>query len=440
MAKRYFMNLFDNIFISMFYTLMFLMIVFPIQYKLAKLIFMFGVMVLGMIYFKRNNHFSLNVIIYLIVWFVYFLLSYVHGIVAGFDFSVGIFQIWFITPLIALIVANYFDEDKKIQCLNKFLLNMTIFVVGYDLLYFCVVVGGVPDNYITDLLYVSDDESLETVDLSSGIVGAAFRIPNQTSLMFMLPYVITYVVNVSNIGVIKKRILISILIIGTLEAFFSSRRALQILIVMGTLIACIINLVINKMRMVDIVNRMLRGISYMGVVVILLVFVAIYNDIDDMLYWFFNSFMEPFKGESYSSYIRHVQMRYLLNNWYDNPLIGMGANSYAIDYVRDGTPQGPTGYEWVYNAWLMQNGLIGIMLFFIAVVIMLMKFWERYKVSNNIIFLSLMVGLLCYVLAGASNPFVTSPWMWIFAAICFVKGKNIAGNSHTDIHNNGERD
>jgi len=110
---------------------------------------------------------------------------------------------------------------------------------------------------------------------------------------------------------------------------------------------------------------------------------------------------------------RAEQFYALLHGWMENPLLGAGHGAAAPGSIR--SAEHPWAYELTYLALLFQIGLIGSIIYASAV------FWIYVKSIRFVhirpraaaMFLPLLVGLTCFLIANATNPYLMKfDYLW----------------------------
>ena len=103
------------------------------------------------------------------------------GVLNGFSIDYSLINIYFITPIVAFLLASIIDSEKRFIYLNKALIHITMFICLLDIIYILSRINILPFNFSFKIFgsTVISSNKLE------------FRITNQSSLMFLLPYVVS---------------------------------------------------------------------------------------------------------------------------------------------------------------------------------------------------------------------------------------------------------
>jgi hypothetical protein len=149
------------------------------------------------------------------------------------------------------------------------------------------------------------------------------------------------------------------LMIGTVATLLSGRRVIQLLVVLAIPIAGIIS---RKLQTRDRPPRKVRIVrSVLGIAIGGAVAVAVFK-IDLMSY--VRLLQEGFFGADDGA-IRTQQGAALLEHWLRSPLFGHGFGSIVPGLIR--SDERPWNFELQYHLYLMQIGIVGVLLLLLAV-------------------------------------------------------------------------
>lgn len=125
-----------------------------------------------------------------------------------------------------------------------------------------------------------------------------------------------------------------------------------------------------------------------------------------------------FSEDNYESdQTRVLQVEALMDEFVEQPLFGKGAGSYAVKNIRDTDNLHSYEVQWV--AFLMQFGVVGVLVILTPLGVIYSKFFTRPISRVNIAFALLFT---CWLLAGFTNPFLISLASGIVYALFLLAG------------------
>lgn len=397
---------------------LFLMLSFPSEFTQIKyflLILLILASIFEILIFKKNQ--NRNLILGIILWIATYLIFLILGLINNYSIDFSLISVYFITPIIALILSQIIDSKSRLENLFNILFGITIFIVLLDFLYILDIrnILKLGINFNSEI-YGSVSVSEEKVE---------FRITNQTSLMFLLPFVITNFINKNYNTFFKKNLYIIALILGAVVTILSGRRAFQIVVVLSVILNYMFIMLVFKKSTNNVDYRktltfIIKMLSLLFISAITLKFMTNLLEIENFKESIFNTITSAFDSSTGSGEIRKIQMLALLDGWKNSPFLGHGLSSYLRDYMR--SEKTPWSYEWVYIALVYQTGLLGISLFVFVVYRLNKKLFiytDKLQNKQGKIFFSIMIGFICFLIAGSSNPMVYYVWMWSFVLIPF---------------------
>ena len=304
-----------------------------------------------------------------------------------------------------------------------------------------MIIVGVIVSAVMGILLVFEGFGLINLNINSflEVQGAGFGINdgtleynlyNMTTIIFGFPFLLSLVLLPKKINVLSKfwNYLVLFALMSALFALLiSGRRAFWVISFASPLILFVI------FRMSGLANPFkLRPI----IVIILLISFASFiwsaafklSPIDiiyDILAGFDFS-----DSSNFSSFARTEQFHALLNGWMDNPLLGSGHGAAALGSVR--SDEQAWAYELTYLALLFQVGLIGVIVYSSAVLWMFVKSIRlvRANPESAAMLLPLLVGLTCFLIANATNPYLAKfDYLWtIFLPIGILNAYLLRGS------------
>jgi hypothetical protein len=386
------------------------MLAFPSAFQGIKYISMFSLVVLSILELIMKNTINKNVVLSISIWLLYFLISLIVGVINGFSVDFELVSIYFITPVIALIFSTIISNNERFIYLNKMLIYITFFICVIDLFYLMNV------TKLILLPFEIDSEIFGSAVLSAEKI--EFRVTNQTSLMFLLPYLITIYYSKAYDSIGEKRFIFSTIIIGLVLVIFSGRRALELIVLISFILSFFLIKLKKKSKSILTPKIFYNSLKNIFGVVLLLMALFFYffdttNDFLDFSDAIYSTFISAFDSTTESGDIRVKQSIALYNGWIESPLFGHGINSYSKEVIRSGST--PWSYEQVYQALLYQAGILGVAMFFTYIGLIIFNLYckaGRLGLIENKYFLGILVGFICFVIAGASNPLIYYVWIW----------------------------
>ncbi|MEX1214261.1 hypothetical protein [Saccharospirillum sp.] len=125
------------------------------------------------------------------------------------------------------------------------------------------------------------------------------------------------------------------------------------------------------------------------------------------------SFIAAFQGQEASSGARFLQAASLWEKFTESPLIGHGLGS-TVNVVR--SHDTPWAYELSYLALLMNVGLVGFLIYSVAVIWIALKGIELSRKNAEFakLFVPLIVSLCAFLIMNATNPYLAKfDYLWV---------------------------
>ena len=410
-------NFIDKVYGIIGFIWLLFMLMFPSDFKELKYMSLIILLLISFFeFFSRKKRISRNLILGIFIWLTYFLFSLLFGFFRGYSLDFSLISMYFITPLASMFLSNIINNEERFMSLNKMLILITFMIVSLDVIYILNRMGiiSIP------------------IDLNSPIFGSVFvnnqklefRITNQSSLIFLIPYIATLNFTHGYTNKKEKYLVITTLFLGVIVALLSGRRAFQIVVAISILLVII--LLKFKKETFKFGRRKNPIKRLCQVLVVILVMISSYNwlgkalGLENLMGSVYQTFLSAFDFSAGSGEIRSNQTSMLINGWSNSPLIGNGLNSYLKNLIR--SSKTPWSYEMVYFALLYQTGIIGITIFFGTVYFIIKKLYKRistYESVTSNYFFAIMIGFISFIIAGASNPMVYYVWAWAFALIAY---------------------
>ena len=416
----------NKLYIVSGFLFLFFMLAFPSAFQGIKYLSMFFLIILGSIELILKNKVNKRVVVSIVIWLLYFLISLTIGIINGYNVDFDLVSIYFITPILALLFSTIISNNARFIYLNKMLILITFLICVIDLIYLMNV------TQLISLPFEINSEVFGSAVLSTEKI--EFRITNQTSLMFLLPYLIAIYYSKGYNNVREGRFILFTILIGVILVIFSGRRALELMVLMSFVLTYLIIRIKSTSRRVltkrIFYNRIKAFFGFLLLILILLFyFFETRSDFFDFCNTIYSTFISAFDSKTESGDLRVQQSVALYNGWLDSPLFGHGINSYTREIVRSNST--PWSYEQVYQALLYQSGILGVCLFFIYVGLIFFNLYNKagklYLLENKY-FLGILIGFFSFVIAGASNPLIYYVWAWTFVLTSYQQSIDLRNN------------
>ena len=400
------------------------MLAFPSDFQVIKYASMAVLILTATIeWLGKRRRINKWLLLSLLIWMAYFLFSLSLGILNNFKVDSELIIIYFVTPVLAVLFSSIISNNTRLFCLNKILIATTFVICVIDIIFMLNV------SDVIALPFELKSKIFGSVELSSEKV--EFRITNQSSLMFLLPYLIAIFYSKGYSNIWEKRFMLLTLLLGVVLSILSGRRALEFVVLMSFFLTFV--LMRSKRMSRPLITKRYLLVKVKNVFIILvLIGMSLFYFFDSadgfVAFWLsvYETFIRAFSSDGGSGGIRHLQSTALFKGWLESPFVGHGLNSYSKDIIR--SAETPWSYEQVYNALLFQTGILGFGLFFSFVILISINLYNRIGAVESIgkkYFLGILVGFISFVIAGSTNPLVYYVWAWAFALIGYQKSINL---------------
>ncbi|HBN8469018.1 hypothetical protein [Pseudomonas aeruginosa] len=226
-----------------------------------------------------------------------------------------------------------------------------------------------------------------------------FTLPNVSSLIFLIPYVVSYLLyrKFSLSGLFLLALLL-------LVAFVSGRRALLLVAFTAPFMAYFLTMGADRFQW-KVISRVL-----LVFIVFMLGFLIFYNTYPDYVENLFLSISNF--SDNDSNLERRYQFEALMKGVYQQPFFGMGAGAIA-DYIR--SEEMPWAYELFYVSLVFQYGMLGFLFYALGVLFLLVFLVLRVrKIGRRSFEFCYLSGMLAFLMATATNPYLAKfDYMWV---------------------------
>lgn len=372
-----------------------LFLVFPNSLSLPKYIILVALLITSLKYPFKNY----KKIYGLIVWLIFVFFSFIIGLKNGFEIDKSLLLIYLGTPIGGILISNTFEKKEMFDYLNKILLIIFYIVIIVDVIILLDVFNLVKIfnswfkyiGYSTSGIFMDDKVEM--------------RIPNQTSLMFLIPYSIFREDKQSKLNKLM-------LVLSFIVTILSGRRALQIIV----MLSLIFNFLKGKLNIKKV------GIIFLTIFILVISLnkigkiLGVENIFASVKY----TVERVFDKNIGSGRLRDIQRKDLFLTWTDVPLLGKGVNASSNNIIR--SKRAVWSYEEVYLAFLMQGGILGFSLFWTIVLSGSLKLMKKSRMAieyQQNYYKALLAGSLAFFLAASSNPMIYYIWFWSIFLISF---------------------
>lgn len=290
--------------------------------------------------------------------------------------------------ILALYISNtnYQKHIDQIFCISAIGISATAF---YTLL-----------NSLYSLNWISDDVASEML-LEVGIREGYIQMNNVNVGMFtfIIPYLLSrIIIDRINAGYT----LIFCLVLSVVAAILASRRIVIIVFFLAPILTYVISRVIG-IRKHEVLKR--AFLFYLSVCLgITLLSLYFYNYFPAAYEGFVHRLADVFtKDETSPRQEQHVA---LLQGFFNYPLFGSGFGG-LVDSIR--SEERPWTFELTYSRILFNSGIIGFSLLSAFYIYYVVATLGKIKRSDHkTIYVPLLVGFFCVLIASASNPYLSS--------------------------------
>lgn len=340
----------------------------------------------------RSCHLRVSTILMSIFFSFVGIIWVVYGLSLNNPGALSMLTVMVLYPLLFCFFCGFYYHEASLSLLRLFIFaGWTLFVI--DIM---VVIDYVYLNFgfYQVMVNIFGDNSV-VVDNATRYF--KFTIPNITSLIFILPFLISSLIFGK---VYKSRFALLLLLI--LVAIMSGRRALLVTMIIAPIISVIITSGVWERRVAwKILSVFTLFIS------VIVVFYSIHPDyFVEMVSNIFNF------SDNKSNLERKYQFDALIDGFMLHPIFGNGAGAVA-SYIR--SDMQPWAYELSYIAFLFQFGILGILSYFIGFVFIITFLIKQVKVKGRDSFeFFYLAGFLSFIMANASNPYLMKfDYMWV---------------------------
>ncbi len=315
-----------------------------------------------------------------------------------------VYAMW---PIVHMLFLHGLARRRMLWGATFIMLLASIFIGVYAVIYVLNVLGWVPPA-----LYVPIDQG-QAIGLHEGYV--EINLYSLSSLLFLVPFALTcLVVWPRDVKLpVRRGWAWAALICGLVCILISGRRAL--LLIVG--VAPVFILAFMPFMPAP-ARRASRGTMMQAMIVLTLCaagFIAYLSVLGVTLGSLVDMFLEGFEfSRDHAAVLRRQQFWALLSGWSEQPVLGAGHGASAPGVIR--SPAMPWAYELSYLALLFHVGIVGFVAYAAGVSWLLWKLVAIVRGGGELSLLALpmMVGMLCFLLGNATNPYLAKfDYMWV---------------------------
>lgn len=308
--------------------------------------------------------------------------------------------LWPLVYTFALIIPS--SKIKKFELSNVFFIS-TLLIEIYILYIYLNFIGIIPDTVLLSLPLG------QRINYNFGYVN--FFIPSITSLFFLIPYLVSFLLIEKN--KIKTTIYFLFLIIaGVIISIITGRRALIALVAISPFISIFW---VKITKDTKIKSKFLKIVTITSVMILASIIFLSFTEVGLRIQNLDTELIQS------GSDLRRDQFSSLIEGWKESPILGVGLGVNA-EVIRSKTV--PGAYELSYVARLFQTGIVGIVTYFLLIlwVFRRLVYVVRQDNSKTKYIIPLLTGFSAMMIAEATNPYLSSfDGLWvIFYALALI--------------------
>lgn len=387
-------------------------VIFPGELSKSKLILTFVLILISVIkMFISKKMYNLSVLKGSLILIIFLILSLLNGFFRGFEIGADIVSVYIFRPIAIYFIVSIVNNKQQLKSMISSINFIGLLLSVYNLLFILGSFGIIPQLFSWEV---------ESVVIANQDFIAA-RLTNQAALTFFVPYSLYMLSHRKDLSKFDIYVLYSSIMIGTVASLLSGRRVLQIL----TIIAVILYFIYSeKLTIKKIVNKFIIFFILLLSVIFINNLISSVFGLDNIFNIILKTILDAFNSNSHSGEIRSYQIDVLIKESLNAPFFGTGINSYVPYFIR--SIETPWSYEFIYVAYLLQVGVMGIIFFMIYFVKILKKLlFVNPNVENYGFFKAVFFGSISFIIAGSTNPMILSLWFWFILILAFSFAKKV---------------
>lgn len=415
-----------------------LMLVFPMVLKLLYIktflfLLVFFIVIIGNL---KDGRLSLHRSIML--WTIFLtavsLIFSLIGLLKGAPGALKQAQVYAFWPIVYIILISGVTRLKDFVEFRNVLIFSTIFIGVYGCIFVLTELKLIPQ--LIDLNFFNEEKV--GFGLHDGYIEISFMGLN--SLPFLIPFTISALAihNPKEQNIFPRKWLWIALILGLIVVIASGRRAILLVTALSPVLILIFSFIqhgkfsqINKKNILSLVV-----VTALFTLVLLFYLNIKYNINFSTLYGMVKEGFDFGSVTNKSASIRRDQFSALMSGWSESPLFGAGHGA-SPGYIRD--HERPWSYELYYVALLYQVGIVGFFIYSAGIIWIFSKGLKILKrdFSYAQIMLPVLVGMSCYLIANATNPYlVRFDGIWVvFLPLAIINSWLLKNRNKNNIPN-----
>lgn len=382
-----------------------LMLVIPATYQVERGVLLGVLLLASFVYVVQSNNFRLHkeVIMWCGVCTTASVLFITIGFYHGAPGALRVGPVYVVWPLIFLFFIGILNRPEQLFPFLKVLVlaEMCAAIIG---ILFVAEAYGFLNSGISTLL----GNERASIGMSYGSVG--YSLPNLVTVIYSLPFLLGYLVlprkNTHFNGVWHLFAWLGFFL-AVIVLLIAGRRSFWVI----AAVAPFVVIAFAKLGKVCVDIKKTIGISIAFFVVAIIALNIFDISIKNILADFVSGF-DFSDTQNLSASYRKEQFFVLIDGWKENPIFGAGLGSSAAVIRSD---EMPWSYELSYFALLFQTGIFGIFVYGSAVVWIFVRAINviRKQPKSAEILIPLLSGLICFLLANATNPYLQKfDYLW----------------------------
>lgn len=322
-----------------------------------------------------------------------------------------------IYPLLFLCLSIFFSHIDDFLKIKKALIFGSFLVVLVQLSFLLSAYGVLPEfiaGFFREL-----HPGMAVLHVMEG--SFLFTLPNASSLIFLIPFLLSYVL----LSEKKNKKLLILLFVMFCLILLTGRRAFFVSFAFSLLFLIVASLYLNKDLKSSAFKKLIKtGFVLVGFIIVLIVSLEVDIEV------YVNDFMSIFDFSSNDSNLERVyQFRALYEGISNAPLFGSGAGA-AAEYSR--SSEQSWAYELSYVAFMFHYGVLGFMIYLFGIIyifVSLLKISKDKLVSRDVkvFIVSFLAGFVAFLVANSTNPYLGKfDYMWgIFIPVMIINAYKI---------------